>query len=502
MLVSLSKSAAEAYAVCYRGSLHKEESQETVIPDTMPDVGSVVGTTGSVLIRSKDVSEGRVRLEATVPARVIFRPEDGGALRCLDVSLPFYMSFDDAGIVDQSVCTAELKLLNLETRLLNPRKLSVRAELFAGVCCYAPTAVELPCAPEEGEAHINTREIPVRTSAVCALEEKTFAVTDEFRFPEGQSPVTVILSADTELRAEELRVVGSKALLKGTVVSRLLCGMEDGAVESLSFFSAFTQLLTPEQLSEDALMDVSLLCSGVFYEPDEDGEGCSAELHLVAQLRVFEQRETLCLVDAYSNRFELLPETEERTFRRIEGTLTLQEELRESFPTARSVAEVLQCWASFGEARCEPDGLSVPMTAVIYYQTPEGELCASRHIYQVKFRTPLKPTQSLELIRVFAPELSAVPSAEGAELHALLEARALLWEESTEELVTALSYDETAPLDLSERPTLVLLRTDSGADLWKLARTWCSTVQAIREANAMDELPEAWEKLLLIPRSV
>ena len=68
--------------------------------------------------------------------------------------------------------------------------------------------------------------------------------------------------------------------------------------------------------------------------------------------------------------------------------------------------------------------------------------------------------------------------------------------------ITALRYDETAPLETAARPTLVLLRVDSTADLWAIARDNCSTVAAIREANRLDEAPEGWSRLLLIPKTL
>ena len=47
-----------------------------------------------------------------------------------------------------------------------------------------------------------------------------------------------------------------------------------------------------------------------------------------------------------------------------------------------------------------------------------------------------------------------------------------------------------------------MLRADSSTDLWTLAKENCSTVEAIRRANGLDEAGEDWEKLLLIPKAL
>ena len=63
MQVSLSQTLLACRKLCYSGAVRKEESQEFVVPDTMPDIRAILSATGNVRIRSKDLSPGRVRLE-------------------------------------------------------------------------------------------------------------------------------------------------------------------------------------------------------------------------------------------------------------------------------------------------------------------------------------------------------------------------------------------------------------------------------------------------------
>ena len=55
---------------CYNKTLllhqRKEESRDVVVPDTQPDISEVFFCGTRVLIRSKDVSPGRVRVEAVL----------------------------------------------------------------------------------------------------------------------------------------------------------------------------------------------------------------------------------------------------------------------------------------------------------------------------------------------------------------------------------------------------------------------------------------------------
>lgn len=503
MQVSLSHAVIDCRQLCYSGAVRKEESQEFVVPDTMPDISAILSVTGNVLIRSKDVSQGRVRLEAKLPVRVAYVPEDGEGLRCLETELEYYVNVEDEQIDPESFCETRLTLLSLDARLPNPRKVSLRAELLCAIRCYVPGQLSLPGAPEAGEDGVLVREETVTLSTVCAATEKVFAITDEFNLPESGSPAVTILAQNTALRTEELRQSGSKLILHGSADSVLVYLAEDGSTGAVSFSTGFSQVIELGELPEDATVSATLLLTGAYYDLTEvDGIHGTAELHLAVQVLASAPRTLRCVTDAYSNRYAVQPTVERRSFQRVGRVLTLRETLREGFSTPQPVQEAVQSWAGIGEPRAESDGLLLPVTVILYYRTPENALCALRHTYPVKLRAALEEGESLELLSAGVPELSLIPAPGGAELRMTVEARVALTATRSLDAVTALEYDETAPLDQSERPSLVLLRAASGDDLWLLARENCSTPEAIRAANGLDALEGDWQRLLLIPKTV
>lgn len=117
MEVKLSAAAVDCCRRVYSQTVRKEESMDSVVPDTLPDIGEVLCTTGDVLIRSKDVAAGRLRIEANVPARVCCVPEEGGVPFLLDVNVPLALTAEDAAIPEGGLCTAELRLAALDTRV-------------------------------------------------------------------------------------------------------------------------------------------------------------------------------------------------------------------------------------------------------------------------------------------------------------------------------------------------------------------------------------------------
>ena len=116
-----------------------EQAAETVVPDTMPDVERILYAEGTVIIRSKEVNEGRVSVSAGVAATVVYSPEGGGAPCRVSAAVPVELELDAPGVTQESIPVAMLTLTGIEARMLNPRKLLVRAVISAEVECYAQT---------------------------------------------------------------------------------------------------------------------------------------------------------------------------------------------------------------------------------------------------------------------------------------------------------------------------------------------------------------------------
>lgn len=502
MELTLHTAAIDCYDKVYSQTLRKEETQDSVVPDTLPDIGGIVCTSGNMLIRSKDVGEGRVRLEAAIPVKVSYTPEEGEGVYCLELNLPLYVSLEDERISENSLCVSDLKLTSLETKVLNPRKVSVRAEALFTVDCYAPGKMAFFGAPEQGAEGVNVLERKVEVTPVCAVTEKTFVLTDEFTIPATLPPAASILSQQALPQVEDVKAVGTKLVVKGSVKSSLLYASEDYTVGSVEFFTSFNQIIEAESIPKEPYICIRLLLSGAYYDVNGEGRTGEMELHLVAQAVICAAAEAVCLADAYSNRYTLKTATEPLMVEWIETELTLRETLREQLPTALSVAEIVQGSYDLGTPQADGGTVLLPVTVCMCYRTADGCLNSVKRTFQAKFCYDLEEGQSLAVAGASAQELLLTPSAGGAEVRLPLELRVFVLRAAEIPCVTAITYDENEVLDLSENPTLVILKARSGDDLWALAKENHSTVKSITEANGLDALSTPWEKLILIPKSV
>ena len=124
-------------------TLYQEETAESIVPDSCPDIARIVLTTGLPLVTERIVQEGKGELNGQVRAVILYQPEGEFSLRRLDVTVPFKSTVTGSEITSGSRMIAIPTLQALETRILNPRKVLVRVNLAVGVKIYAPISLQL-----------------------------------------------------------------------------------------------------------------------------------------------------------------------------------------------------------------------------------------------------------------------------------------------------------------------------------------------------------------------
>lgn len=489
--------------VC-RETLRHEENVESVVPDTMPDIGSILCTCGTLLIRSKDLSEGRARVDANIPVKVTYQPESGEGLCLLEVNVPLSVTAECPEINEECLCDVRLCLVSLDTKMLNPRKISVRADACAEIVCYRSERLVLPELPVEKTEGLFRKESEAMITTVSELQEKTFVLTDEFRLAAGKPAVAKILCQKTLLDTEEVKSVGGKLVLKGRAKSLLLYLSQEGTPAAVEFSTGFSQIIECEHASDSAKVTASVLLSGAYYDITASGEGTmiGMELHLVAQITVYEQQCVCYLSDAYSNCYEASLSITEEQVGNFEREILLRDILREVVETPLTPVEIVGAMAEPGCIAVKEEELSLPVSVQLFYKCAAGQLHCLRRSYSVKFRADLTTEEQVWSVSASLQELYAVLGSGGIELRMPVEITALVFSEKKLRMITGVSWDEEHPTDLSRMPSLVLCTVCSEDDLWLLAKENCSSIEAIIRANSLETRSGEWKRLLLIPKVV
>ena len=97
MEVNLKREAIQYCTPVYSDTLSREETLETVVSDTLPDVARILDVDAAVYLRSKTLQQGSIRIEGSIRGTVLYIGEDSERLQRIEAELPVSFSAEADG---------------------------------------------------------------------------------------------------------------------------------------------------------------------------------------------------------------------------------------------------------------------------------------------------------------------------------------------------------------------------------------------------------------------
>ena len=479
----------------------QEETGETIVPDSLPDVGRILQAGGTAVLRNKEYRSGSVSISGGVHAGVLYLPEDQGAPRALHLYLPFTIRVEHPAATENTRAAVDLKVSGVDARILNSRKVLVRVGLCGTVTGYEPACQELTVsAPAEAE------DLQLRSAAyqvVRALEyaEKPFTMAEEAELPAGSAPMAELCQHQVDVEVIETKLAGSKGLFKGNVALKLLYRTEEDALAVWTCQLPFSQYVDLEhEYGDDEDLEVSVAVTDFSVE-DTSGQGrrLLVNLQLLAQCVVVGREAVEIIEDAYSLYHDFTPQ-----WRQVEAAGRLdRQQFTETFRTQTSapVQEILSTQVYLGNPTARREGeniqIALPATATVIYRDEEGELQSASVRLEAGCATSAAENVLCRPMAELAGEAFAVPAGDGLEVRCTV---AFTLDTFSDQSFRTLAGGELSDqrVDTSDRPSVILRTVGEGDTLWSLAKGCRTTTEAICAANNLEEdaVPEG---MLLIP---
>ena len=473
----------------------QEQTQEVRLGEQMPDIGRVICSWGQVLIRGKEWRSNGISVSGGVMVWVLYAPEDGSAIRSMEAWLPIQHKWEfPFSEQDGTICVSPL-LYGVDARSTGARKLMIRANvgMLAEALCpengYAYTPQELP-----EDVCILQKNYPVLLPVEAG--EKAFSVEEILSLPSGAPQVDTLLHYCLCPEVSEQRLLADKLVFRGKMTVHVLYADVHQELQTLDFELPFSQYAELDRDYDDQAK--TSVCIGItnleLCKQSEDTLELKAGL--VGQYTVTDCVQLSVVEDAYS------------PVRKIE----LQRESQQLNTVLEESAQIIQAQQTLTEPGCEViDGAFYPEHAKIYREEEQltTELAGTFYILSRDAEGQLHcdiqrwdDTQTQAAAENVKANVLITPVGRcGIDAHVeTISAQMQLDRKAVSEQM----FTPVVGLELGEiqepnpnRPSLILCRTGDDC-LWNIAKRTGSTVEAIKQANDLQDEPHR-DKILLIP---
>ena len=486
------------YERIFSTMLTQEVSADSVVPDFMPDIERILAVSPKVFVRSREISDGAVSLDGTVCATILYTAEGENLPQRMEISVPFSMSCEDPQLEVTDKLWAVVSVNGYETKALNSRKISFRAEGAASIAVYRENTISVSSdfTNDDIEVLRESAEIGFSSSAV----ERCFTVSEELSLSDDRYTLEDVLLYRVSLQSEEVRKIGSKMILQGyAALTILYTAAENEDVHTDSFRVPFSQILDgPEEEICTAVLCMNLLSCSI--EPVRELNGSKnmeLELQINAQVMTTARSRVEYASDAYCNHhtYEIASENIRvyDPFALKELRVPVKESVWIPVPAAEVLYTDMVCSVPF------PVGESLRMTVILscVYKSEEGKLESVTRKAQAEFPAGGLDTENCSFGSAKLSEPVSAASGDHIDISVDLSLETAAAAKKTISALKEVTVFKEEEFDMEDCPSVMVVRP-CGRSVWELAKEYHSTCALIENANPC---VKGDDTMILIPRA-
>lgn len=475
----------------------EELTQEYRLSDGMPDIGSMIGAWGQVMVRSKEWQDRKISVSGGVTAWAMYTPENGDAPESVEIWIPFRMQWELPQTNRDGSIIVSCKVKSVDARSVSARRILFRAVISVTGEALAPTQIQIykPIDVPE-DIQLLYKKYPMRLPIEAG--EKAFVLDEELTLSVEADGATKLIRCCVQPEIIDKKIMADKAVFRGTAILDILCRCDDGNIARQSFeipFSQFAEL--SREFGPGASLFVQMALTSA--EPELLEDGCvRVKIGMLGQYVVYDSEMVEIVEDAYSTKRNvelqtemleipaLLEEKQERI--RAEQPIDVEDEMPIDMGLLLGNPEIYHDF----------DNVGINLSGTFHYMSADqnnvlhGSAAPWKHMLEMSAEQKTRVYAWSQLTG--KPQMAQTPEGTVLRQDVLLETRTVSAEPM--QMICALTLGDMQQTD-DLRPSLILCRPGEKS-LWELAKENRSTMDAIRQLNELTDEPLE-NDMLLIP---
>ena len=494
-----------------------------IVPDTKPDINSVITSEGEVDINHVGVSDGKVN----VRGRLIFKNlylcnDDNKRLANMEGELSFDENMLIEGVKDGDNVYVKWDIDDLSMSIINTRKISAKALISLEVTSENVYGVDIICDVERNkEDSVDYIKKNIDVSQIVVSKKDVIRVRKEIEIPSNRGSIQSVLWNNVRLKSTAVKLMDRKLLISGEISVVILYESEENSMvqwmETAVPYSESLEL----PCSEDMIPDVDVCVSGVnlIPRPDSDGEQRLLDLDMSIELgiKIYKEESIEYISDMYSTACELTPTVKRVTYNSIQFKNMSKAKVSDRLKLDSANGNVMQVFGSDGVVKIDEVKISeydnnVVIEGVVYvnvmYISSDDlrPVCVAKQVIPFTHEALVNGVSqdSMIFIRPSLEQLTTVMVGNNEiEAKAVVVLDIMAMNSKEAEVIEDVTEE---PFDLEKIkaiPCMVGYMVKESDSLWKIAKKYYTTVDNIKMVNELtgDEI-KAGQMLLVVKESV
>jgi len=498
----------------------RELQNDIVLPDYCDDINRIIRVDAKPIIKNKYANKDIARLNGIIAVTVIYISEPYKQLRSFSFGNDFDYSCDIPGIMPHHKMSAQIEIGELNCRLLNPRKMTVRVE--SGI--LVKTNENRPANEYDGanfyggensDEHDGIIIEKLRhnfESCDMLVGEAEAKIEENIEITDGPS-ANEIIYADINIFIDEIKPLYNKAVVKFTSDIKLLYNSVEDKNEYIKISKRIpsTQIVEVDNLDEkyECISKINLSSLKTDIDIDQYGENKIINIDFITQIELmaFKNNEYEAVVDAYSPKYENSIHNETVKVQRYKGIYREKQFIEDSIVLEdASIEEVMDVAGIvvITNSVINDSVITINNSAELSVMVRSGDGEIQNLDCSIPIKTEISTGEKIingnAEISGFISNVEASIESGKLNVKVTVSYECVVFENDSRNIVKAVIIDAEKPKSAKKDSQMIIYYPQKGENLWSIAKKYDSQVSKIMKYNKCESQNIGDKKIIIVPK--
>lgn len=301
MAIELEKGSLNINQIIAQKSVTDTVDSDCIVPDVKPDILEIVGTSGVINIYKKELSNGKIRVDGSIQAYIMYYGEEDKrrSVRSIKHTLDFSEIIQLDGAKSEMMESTTVTLQSIDCKIINERKISIKARVNYNVKVFS----------NSNEEYVNNVKLPdiqkmeksLSVKSVIGSAETKTSVNEKVSI-DPSDDLAEILKVSTSFSSTETKISYNKVLTKADLNLKMIYLTEDGRVGIIKKSFPIMGFVDMKDIRDDSFCDSELEIRNMVLNPSSNREDHSVSVNFEIGIKVtaYQSKTINVIEDLYS----------------------------------------------------------------------------------------------------------------------------------------------------------------------------------------------------------
>lgn len=273
---------------------------DMIVPDSKPDILNTICTSGVVCIYKKDILEEKIRLEGNINTYIMYMADDNqDKIRGLTTSLDFSENIQVSNCKEGMECNVSTKLKTIEAKVINGRKIGIKAAVEIEIKVYSNEEVEIVNDIQESNG-IQMLKEDLRVSSLVGRGDTKIYAKDTISI-DNVDNLAEILKTSMCICDKDIKISYNKILTKSEAEIKIMYLTEDNRINSITARIPVVGFIDIPNVTEENICEINYEIRNMVLKPNSVEEhSIYIEIEIGVIATVYEEKQINLIQDLYS----------------------------------------------------------------------------------------------------------------------------------------------------------------------------------------------------------